>query len=104
MLVPLGMFTLLCAAIVPPFAMLLNSVNVPLVRLLIVMNVYCGQYTLGRSAVAAALAVGRALSIIVLAGHGGECSPGGHADWNEIGVSRRERTADVVRTIMHLTV
>jgi competence protein ComEC len=42
-LAPLGMLTLLCTAIVPPFAVLLNSVNVPLVRLLIMMNVYAAR-------------------------------------------------------------
>lgn len=37
-LVPLGLLTLLCAAVAPPLAVLLNHLNVPLVQLLLLAN------------------------------------------------------------------
>jgi len=43
-LAPLGMLSLLGAAVAPPFAHMLNFANVPLVRLLIVTNVWAGRF------------------------------------------------------------
>lgn len=38
-LAPLNMLALLCAAVVPPCAVLLNSISVPLVKLLLIINI-----------------------------------------------------------------